>query len=114
MVRHIIKRGQGHADQKEVHPMREWTFGICISVLVFSLLAIYSGFTFYNYYEGVESSGFQDVSVVLYEQKRVEAVLTQYEERQRTFVNLRGDRSHAAVNPPVTIGEITDAELADE
>jgi hypothetical protein len=91
MVHHIVRRGGGYADRKQIHPMREWMTGLVGGVLLFCLLSGYAGYTFYTLLQGENEAVFFESPLVTYDQRSVQSVLDQYAKRQEAFDELRAN-----------------------
>lgn len=99
MARHILRKTQGHADGRMIHPVRDWILGLSLTFILFVLLSMYSGYKFYTISQQDNAVFSFESSTIQYNLKGVQSVTRVYGEREKRFQTLRSDRSNASVVP---------------
>lgn len=113
IARHVLRRGQDAADQKVMHPVRDWTVGLVVASTLFMGFSAYAGFTFASKYRGVDVVPPFDNSIVVYKRNEAQEILVMYQNRKAEFETLRAERRNITVTSLDTESEDVPVESAE-
>ena len=97
MVRKISSGSEKKLRSRIIHPVRDWTYGILLALVLFILFSSFAGFTYYSFSKNVDKEINVESSAIIYEQKDAQAVLEIYRERKIMFEKLREDKSNVVI-----------------
>lgn len=107
MANHVFKRGKGIPDKRLMHPRREWGIGLLIFGAILIAGSILSAQSF-SQFRGLETSdGDAGVTIPRYNQSEIDAVLTEYQQREINFKALIADRSLVPTTDTATSSDET-------
>lgn len=89
MVQHIARRSHNIPDTRLMHPGREWAIGLGLFTLTTLIGGVVSARQFWTY-ESIETQlGEPEVSVRMYDQQKMRAVLDAFDARAIEFQTIR-------------------------
>ncbi len=105
-----------------INPVRDWTIGLAVAILVFLCGVAYISFDFYTQFGAPKDTVYVESQSVGYRDVEVKKYAEQYIEKERVFNELRKDRSYvievipeSPVSTSTEMGTLSEesAELAD-
>ncbi|MBI4086687.1 hypothetical protein HY416_01750 [Candidatus Kaiserbacteria bacterium] len=93
IAKHILRRSEGHADRRIMHPARDWLIGLFVAAALF--LSVGGGTGYLYWYKSSEVTEAYDVAIeeVSYDQKLITRTLEKYRVRKRAYESLGGNVS---------------------
>ena len=97
-ILHIVKKLSKHKRLRDtmIHPVRDWTAGFGVAIVLFVGAAAYAGYTFLTFSKNIDEIVITKSSVVSYKKDLASEVLDTYRKRKTMFELLRSERSPVA------------------
>ena len=114
MAKHVFKRGKGYPDRRLIHPKREWTVGLFMSLLV-----LFVGGTaaaqLYSTYRNVNTLlQVTPATMPRYNAQAVETALTEYRLREQEYESLQKNKGVSQSVVPVVTPAATTSDQFEE
>ncbi len=106
MVSHIIRRDKGIADPQLMHPTREWSVGLGITMLIVLFGSWFCWYTYNEYSKTINIPLSVSESVVPYQAATIADAIKIFETKQLKFSEILGTSSQAQAIEVSTSTEI--------
>lgn len=105
-IKEPFKKGRVSYDKRFTDPRRDWFIGLLLFIVLVGIGAVWSAQTFVQYRNVDTKGGTSEESLVQYNAKLIQEVVSVYEDRQSTYDALR-----TVVVPPVIV-PVEDVEVS--
>lgn len=100
MAKHILRRDKGLSDPQIMHPMREWTTGLFIAVLIVFSGSLFSIYLYQSFNEKLQQEILTPEAHVPYGAETVKNALKIYNEEATSYSNILGQTIVQTVDVP--------------
>lgn len=109
MVKKLLRHERGIPDRRLMHPHREWSIGLLISLLLSVSGGVYAFITFVSYSAISVESEAVEVDQLHYQRADAQAAIELYETKRDTYTTLLEEARQYEVPEPVETIEIENA-----